>query len=452
MSESTKALKPAHQKLLQFVFDRFRATGAWPSVRKTRLAMVDDGDLGDLCAALGSTFIVCTGIDDQPTSTCELRLRALLHVANAETDAERVVTAIQYLARRYLEADTDGEVQVTVGEFGNALKLANEDVYRVVIWLRYAPMVLRNFGPNLLNPSAELTIDYEITRLKNIVTLDDYFRVCDEIQASRSAVAIQRGGKARLEGRVPHGQMVAPASGVRDAHPIQTDRLLLKLKTILDSKNEVEETGANSPEAVEWFASARAHIELVDQRLAAEFVQLMYKVNLPLSPLTLGPLWANMLGLIKTAIARLELQVPQTSAKVYGPGDAYDLYRDIAEIVKAARSEVFVIDPYANEELFDLYFKKAHPSVRVRLLTSAPSNALRSIARKFKARKGVKFEARASNETHDRVVFIDGTDCWVLGQSVKDAAMKKPTYLIPVDAVSDMARLYEEAWNRATPF
>jgi len=53
---------------------------------------------------------------------------------------------------------------------------------------------------------------------------------------------------------------------------------------------------------------------------------------------------------------------------------------------------------------------------------------------------------------HDRVLIIDARDCWVLGQSVKDAAMKKPTYLVPVDAVSDMMRLYEDAWKQADRF
>ena len=50
----------------------------------------------------------------------------------------------------------------------------------------------------------------------------------------------------------------------------------------------------------------------------------------------------------------------------------------------------------------------------------------------------------------DRVIFIDCIECWVIGQSIKDAAMKKPTYLLPVAAVSDMQRLYEDAWNTAT--
>ena len=79
---------------------------------------------------------------------------------------------------------------------------------------------------------------------------------------------------------------------------------------------------------------------------------------------------------------------------------------------------------------------KVGPGVSVRLLTSSPSDALRSLAAKFSARNSVQFEARSTSAIHDRVIFIDGRDCWVIGQSIKDAAMKKPTYLLPVTAVS----------------
>jgi len=62
-------------------------------------------------------------------------------------------------------------------------------------------------------------------------------------------------------------------------------------------------------------------------------------------------------------------------------------------------------------------------------------------------------EARKSDSIHDRVLFLDDISCWVLGQSIKDAAGTKPTYLAPLDA--EMTRLkkvdYEKIWTTATP-
>jgi hypothetical protein len=173
---------------------------------------------------------------------------------------------------------------------------------------------------------------------------------------------------------------------------------------------------------------------------------------LPLSSYTLGPLWSNMQAVLRTAIAKLEAQAPTVRSKVYGPGDAFNLYQDLSQLISAAQSEIFIVDPYANEELFDLYLSKVKPGVKIRVLSISPPSGLKSLAAKFAARPGTNFEARHTSAIHDRVIMIDGRDCWVLGQSIKDAAMKKPTYLIPMDTVTDMATLYEDAWAKGSKY
>jgi hypothetical protein len=70
---------------------------------------------------------------------------------------------------------------------------------------------------------------------------------------------------------------------------------------------------------------------------------------------------------------------------------------------------------------------------------------------KFIAQTKMKVEARSSQEIHDRVLFLDDRSAWVLGQSIKDAAKAKPTYLAPLD--SETVRLkkaiYEQIWLAA---
>lgn len=48
---------------------------------------------------------------------------------------------------------------------------------------------------------------------------------------------------------------------------------------------------------------------------------------------------------------------------------------------------------------------------------------------------------------HDRVLFIDSR-CWVIGQSIKDAAKKKPTYIVEHSSIL-MRHIYEEIWSKA---
>jgi len=56
-----------------------------------------------------------------------------------------------------------------------------------------------------------------------------------------------------------------------------------------------------------------------------------------------------------------------------------------------------------------------------------------------------------SNQLHDRLFFVDGDVCWVLGQSIKDAAVKKATYLAPLspDVAASKLTLYEDVWRQA---
>jgi hypothetical protein len=135
--------------------------------------------------------------------------------------------------------------------------------------------------------------------------------------------------------------------------------------------------------------------------------------------------------------------------RIYDAGDTYGLYRDIKTIVAAARASVWVVEPYPDEELFDLYFAKCGVGVCLRFLTRQPSASFNKVITKFRMRAGVQLEVRASRELHDRVILIDDLRGWVVGQSFKDAAKGKPTYLKQVESVADVKRQYEGIWARS---
>jgi len=60
-------------------------------------------------------------------------------------------------------------------------------------------------------------------------------------------------------------------------------------------------------------------------------------------------------------------------------------------------------------------------------------------------------ELRSSQDVHDRHIFVDDR-CWTVGQSIKDAAKKKPTYMVGLSAnlVPMMRSIYEGLWSKAT--
>ena len=67
----------------------------------------------------------------------------------------------------------------------------------------------------------------------------------------------------------------------------------------------------------------------------------------------------------------------------------------------------------------------------MRILTDEVRGNLLAVAKKYSSRGD--FELRSSGEIHDRHVFVDGRG-WMIGQSVKDAARKKPTYMVEIGA------------------
>jgi len=149
---------------------------------------------------------------------------------------------------------------------------------------------------------------------------------------------------------------------------------------------------------------------------------------------------------LKSSISELELDLPEPEiSEVYEPGQQYEFYRDVKVCLGTARKEIFVIDPYLNTEIFDVYASAIPRTVAFRLLSANVPADVEALAEKYAA--GGNFAFRVSNSIHDRVLFADDR-VWVTGQSWKDAAKKKPTYIIEHDAPLQRI-VYEDVWNKA---
>lgn len=131
-------------------------------------------------------------------------------------------------------------------------------------------------------------------------------------------------------------------------------------------------------------------------------------------------------GLVEQSVAtasRLE--------KVYKPGEIYDFYNDVKSITSSAKSEVFIIDGYANEDVIDLYLSKLPISVKMMILTNNYHGNFLNVASKFKLKHPSNFVVKTNDKCHDRLFFVDKR-CYVVGQSIDKAAKDKPTYLIGI--------------------
>ncbi len=199
---------------------------------------------------------------------------------------------------------------------------------------------------------------------------------------------------------------------------------------------------------LDWLAKVHAlvrqrdHFAAISLQSASDFLTL---ATMPDSNV------AQILNTLHRAIAGLELEVGQLTGSAFGPGAVYDFMRALRDLLQSATKDVLVVDPYMNADVFDVYVSAVSTSASVRLLLKNRESSFLPALATYSAQHPGAVEARASQRIHDRVVLIDHRSCWVLGQSIKDAAKKTPTYLAPLsDDVSILKREdYNAVWESA---
>lgn len=155
-------------------------------------------------------------------------------------------------------------------------------------------------------------------------------------------------------------------------------------------------------------------------------------------------------ALLRSLVKTLELRLPENETQgVYEPSDEYAFYRDLSSLVVTARKEIFIVDAYLNEEVFDLYVSKIPDATAVHILSNKIGSTVETVARKYA--KSRPLELRSSRSIHDRLIFLDQRG-WVIGQSMKDAAKEKPTYLIELNEflLTAARGIHNRIWEQAT--
>lgn len=227
--------------------------------------------------------------------------------------------------------------------------------------------------------------------------------------------------------------------------------LLAKVDAVIDSMPDFKTFTPLSAPHQKWLGRAHAvvsqhnSIAAIDVKIAADFLDL---------PLREGSL-AKIVGALYRTRAALEAAIPTSAEQVFGAGARYDFLKALREITASAKSHLMIVDPYVDGVIFDAYISAVAPAVTVRILTGnhRTFSQVKPAAHAFVAQHNMSLEIRraGTKEIHDRLVFLDDEVCWVLGQSIKDAASASPTYIAPLSP--DLAELklpwYREIWDRA---
>ena len=104
----------------------------------------------------------------------------------------------------------------------------------------------------------------------------------------------------------------------------------------------------------------------------------------------------------------------------------YDSIRMVSRLIAQAKSELLIIDPYADVTLLDILSEKA-PGVTVRLICKDRGKPTRSEIEKFNRQyKGLTVEH--SDDFHDRYILIDNAELHNLGSSINYLGCRVTNY------------------------
>lgn len=226
--------------------------------------------------------------------------------------------------------------------------------------------------------------------------------------------------------------------------------LLDGLRGLLRTQPPLEGRGDYDDEQRKWLGRASA---LISEWDPAQAIRFRVEARNMAANINRQANFGSVLTTIHEAIATLEHNLSADAGQVFGPGAVYDFFRTLNELVGSATQSLFVVDPYMDSVVFDGYLANLGRPIATRLLMHRYVDSVKVAAVAFQAQHGGQIEIRRSTELHDRLIFIDEVQCWVLGASIKDAAAKKPTYLAPLaeDLVAEKLRIYDGLWQAATP-
>ena len=104
----------------------------------------------------------------------------------------------------------------------------------------------------------------------------------------------------------------------------------------------------------------------------------------------------------------------------------YDSIRMVSRLIAQAKSELLIIDPYADVTLLDILSEKA-PGVSVRLICKDRGKPTRSEIEKFNRQyKGLT--VGHSDDFHDRYILIDNAELHNLGSSINYLGCRVTNY------------------------
>ncbi|SDR29094.1 hypothetical protein SAMN05519103_01769 [Rhizobiales bacterium GAS113] len=241
--------------------------------------------------------------------------------------------------------------------------------------------------------------------------------------------------------------------------PPDAESLYVQLGSLVASMPAFRSDRALSMDDRRWLAGAYALIKFVDPSEASEFKDAWDQMN-GNNTRQFHEGRARCIGVVLRACAIAELEAPVSAHGAFIPaGSAFDAFAALSKVLSAAKTDALIIDPYMNEKALISFAVLANEQVAVRLLADAQhvKPSLKPAAQAWTAQHGATrpLEAKLApaRSLHDRLIIADGSDVWVLTQSLNAFAARSPASIVRVDQETAALKIaaYGDIWKAAAP-
>lgn len=206
----------------------------------------------------------------------------------------------------------------------------------------------------------------------------------------------------------------------------------------------------------QWLGRASALVEEVGDR--ADIVLMKTMVGSLGNRTTQFQAAHEIVAIVHRALAKAEMRAPIAAKGAFIPaGNAFDALAAISRTLSGAKRDVLLVDPYMDERALTDFARLMPEDVALRLLADEQSHkpSLRPAVERWKKQHGQKrpLVARLSapRTLHDRLIIVDGSDVWILTQSLKDFAARSPASIVRADgdAATLKVAAYQTIWDTA---
>ena len=97
-------------------------------------------------------------------------------------------------------------------------------------------------------------------------------------------------------------------------------------------------------------------------------------------------------------------------------GNVYDAYEFVIKIIKTAKENIVLVDPYIDSRAF-IYLNHKNNGVNITIYKGIHSKLKEEEIALFEAQNG-QINIKIKNPMHDRYIIIDQKDCFMLGSSL----------------------------------